>query len=638
MNIWIDFETYSDLDIRKVGLHKYISDKSTKVLCMAYAFNNDPVKIWVEGEAFPFTKIHAGDKLFAHNAEFEFLMLKKLKIKISVSNVVDTAAVAATYGYPRSLGKLCAALNMPEGKLDSGTRLINKLCKPQKKTKTNPTGVWTRKTAAEDFKKLYKYCIRDVEAMRGAMKRLPQQTLTPYEQKVWEHTALQNVRGVFIDVKKVKKIIKILHNFKKKKEAEFAGLVGNDIEGLTKVSQVAKFKDFLKLKGLDMESLDKASVDEALKNDIPNVCRKTLEIRKLISKSSTTKYKRMSGMAGYDNRVRGNLMYYGGHTGRFSGKGVQIQNLPRNTIDNPENLLKELEENKVKDVETACSDLIRSMIIAAEGTQLAVGDYSSVENVVLHWLAGDVSTLEDFKNGLDQYIVYSASRLNIDYDAVTKEQRGESKPDVLGLGFGGGYRALVNVAAGYGQELTRQEAQARVDFYRQKYHMIPKLWNLISRAVEKTVFTETSTTLQLKYVKLVFKFAKGYMFIRLPSGRYLTYPKVRLQSGKYEFSPSQVSYMHVKNSAWVRVSTFGGKLTENIVQAIARDLLVAGLLACEKKGYKVLASVHDEIISEVPESYKDIEKYCRTMCTLPTWARGIPLQADGYFSKYYKKG
>jgi len=648
--LWMDFETYSDLDIQKVGMHKYVAHPSFLAWCSAYAVNDDEVSLWVHPDQFPDKLLaslcDSGTKIYAHGAEFERCVLGRLGHDIPYKRFVDTASLAATFGYPRGLDAFCKAMGMPVSKDVNGKKLINKLCKPQKKTIKNVSGRWFPNTAPEYFDALYKYCVQDVVVMRDAVKRLPIDELSKLEQYVWGHTAIQNKRGIKIDIASVRNIRNKLITFKERKEWEFSEATCGSVET---PRQIENLKNFLYKMGLDIPNLRKETVDKYLDTPIPAVCREVLELRKQLAHSSVAKFRKMDQMCEYDGRIRGNLVYYGSHTGRFAGRGIQVHNLPRASVADPQAVIDDFNKLPYADLieiypnlnETA-SALVRPMITASIGRRLVVADYTSVENVVLHWAAGDAETTMDFRNGVDQYKTYSASRLGIPYDKVTKEQRAQSKPDVLGLGYGGGWRALISVAAGYGQVLPKGEAQSRVQFYRRKYHLIPKLWRNVFNCAKTAIATKSPQVLSTPTTRLEFRCAGGYLFILLPSGRRLSYPQVKLNAvwwikvkGKPVKMDSEISYMGVRNGAWLRIGTHPGMMVENIIQALARDLLTYGMMCAEHSGYKIVASVHDEAIAE--SACEDPNEFCELLCLRQPWAESIPLRADGYIADRYRK-
>jgi len=655
MKLWLDFETYCDLDIKKVGLYKYVKHHSFHVWCTGYAINDEPVLIQV----YPHIIAKNIDSylmdnsilIYAHGAEFEWQVLKRLGYNIPLQRFVDTMALAGTYGYPLQLDKFAKAVGLSHGKDSKGTRLINKLCKPQKRTVRNPSGRWYPDTAPKDFQSLYNYCKQDVKIMRDAVKLLPSDRLTPYEQYVWGHTLMQNERGIKIDKQAVKSIIHALQCFKKESETKLQKITSNQI---TTGKQVAKIKDFLWNRGVKIPNLQKDTINMYLNAEniiIPNICRCVLELRQQLAYSSVAKFEKMINMIENDGRVRGNIAYHVAHTGRWGGRGVQIHNLLREGHDNPELVLDRFIESYITakyfypNINEAASKLVRPVIISNDTTKLCVGDYTSIENVILHWIAGDEKTTQDFRNGLDQYKVYSAQRLNISYDEVTKEQRNQSKPDVLGLGYGAGSKALIGVAAGYGVHLSHVEAQNRVNYYRRHYKKIPQLWRSVYRRAKEAIVFKEFRLLITPTIRLEFKYDNGNLYIHLPSGRFLFYKEVKIDevwyvkidNKKVPFT-SEISYMGVRQNQWVRIATHPGMLVENIVQALARDCLAYGLLCVEQAGYPVLASVHDEIISEVPNTNEYyVEQMCDIMCTKRKWARDLPLSANGWEGHRYRK-
>lgn len=648
--LWADFETYCDLDIKKVGLYKYIAHPSFQPLCLGYAFDDEEVRLVINGDALsPRIRkalITPSVKIYTHNAEFEWCVLKWLDYDISLKRFVDTQALAGVFGYPLGLDKFCKAIGLSHGKDAKGTRLINKLCKLQKKTIKNPSGRWYPSTAPKDFQDLYEYCKQDVAVMRKAVKRLPRDELSTIEQYIWGHTIMQNSRGIKVDQQAIMRIRQHLQEFKKQGEQQLQIATGGSV---TTAKQVAKMKTFLNNQGVKIPDLAKETVEAYLKIAMPVKCRQVLKLRQQLAHSSIAKFDKMQQMMGKDGRVRGNLAYYVAHTGRFAGRGLQVHNLPRAQVENPEGVIADFSNlnyfeliEVYPDINATASKLIRPMITAEQGKKLLVADYSSIENVVLHWTAGDEKTTQDFRNGLCQYKVYSAARLGIPYDKVTKKQRTQSKPDVLGLGYGGGYRALISVAAGYGVQLGQREAQERVVFYRNKYKLIPQLWRKVFNKAKEAIVTKDPQILITPTVKLEFRCAGGYLFILLPSGRRLSYPQVKLDAlwyikvrGRQVPMSAEISYMGVKSGAWLRIGTHPGMLVENIIQAMARDLLVYGMLCAEQAGYKILMSVHDEAIAEGKQT--DIKEFCEYLCMRQPWAKTIPLRAEGYIAKRYRK-
>lgn len=658
---YIDFETYCDLDIKKVGAYKYVNHPSFHPWCMAYAFDDEPIQLWVNGNPISTTLynhiIYYNTFIYAHNAEFEWLVLNKIgcKEELNYKRFVDVMALAGTFGYPLSLDGFTKAIGLDHGKTAGSTRLLNKLCKRQKKTAFNTTGKWTPQTAPKDFEKLYDYCINDVKIMRQAVKRLPQDRLSKFEQFVWGHTVKQNSKGVCIDVETVKSIIHVMHEFKKRGEHELQIATGGSAQT---GKQVAKIKDFLWSVGVQIPDLTKDTVDNWINHNddpLPTEAAQVLRLRKQLAHSSTAKFERMLEME-IDSFIYGMLKYFGAHTGRYAGTGVQLHNLPRASlgsdfeIDLAIAVFNSCNYTKITwrypDINATASKLIRSMLIAKPEHKLIVSDYTSIENVLLHWCADDKKTIKEFKDKKDQYKTFASSRFKVSYDSVTKKQRQYAKPCILGLGYGGSVNALLGIATAHGVNMTYKQAEAEVKFYRyKKYPKIPKFWYAIYNKAVEAIATGDVQVFWNDNVKIEFRYENYYLKIKLPSGRTLWYPEAKLNyswiiivKGSPVQMTGKMSYMGVKNGQWMRVKTHPGGLTENIIQAMARDILVYGAMCAEQAGYPVLFSVHDELISETKnDKTHNINEFNKLICIRQSWAEDLPLHAAGYESQRYKK-
>lgn len=659
--LYVDFETYCDLDIKKVGAYKYVNHPSFHPWCMAYAFDDEPIQLWTYPSPFSYQllKVITSHKaiMYAHNAEFEWLVFNRLGFKeeLDYRHFVDVMALAGTFGYPLSLDGFTKAVGLSHGKTAGSTRLLNKLCKRQKKTAFNTTGKWTPQTAPKDFDKLYRYCINDVDIMRQAVKRLPQDRLSKFEQFVWGHTVKQNSRGVCIDINAVKSIILVLSEFKRRSERELQTATGGSVQT---GKQVAKIKDFLWSVGVRIPDLTVGTVTEYLNHDddpLPVEATQVLRLRKQLAHSSTAKFERMLEME-LDSFIYGMLKYFGAHTGRYVGTGVQLHNLPRASLGsesevelainwyNTKNLEYAIKYNP--DINATASKLIRSMIIAKLECKLIVSDYTSIENVLLHWCADDKKTVQEFRDKKDQYKTFASSRFKVSYDAVTKKQRQYAKPCILGLGYGGSVDALLGIATAHGVNMTYRQAEAEVKFYRyKKYPKIPKLWYAIYNKAVEAIATGDVQIFWNDNVKIEFRYENDYLKIKLPSGRTLWYPQAKLNhswtiivKGSPVQMTGKISYMGVKNGQWMRIKTHPGGLTENIIQAMARDILVYGAMCAEQAGYPILFSVHDELIGETKnDRTHNINEFNKLICTRQSWAESLPLNAAGYESQRYRK-
>lgn len=654
--LFLDFETYCDLPLDQVGTYKYVNHPSFHPWCACWAFNNGPVNLWRHGESLGILSDAMLDpdiKFVSYNAEFELAVINAAwpQYEVTSDKFIDVMALACTFGYPLNLDKFCAAIGSPTGKDKKGRALIKKLCVKQKPTAFNPDGRWFPDTAPEDFQDLYEYCAQDVLAMREAYNRLPAEKLSAMETLVWRHTVLQNQRGLPIDIKTVRHIRNVLLVYNKERRKELYSVTKGHVQT---GKQVKKIREFLHMQGVRLQNLQAGTVAKVLEKPerLPPVAIRVLELRQLLAHSSTAKFDRMF-LSEYLGRVYGNLAYHWAHTGRFAGRGMQIHNLPRATLDDPVATIEMIWDANYQafiaaypNVNATCSALIRPCIQASKGYKLIVCDYKSIENVILHWLAGDHKTLEDFRNGIDQYKRYASRRFKVDYDDVTKEQRTYSKPCVLGLGFGGAEGALIYVAKDYGIELDKKAAKVDVNFYRKVlYPMIPKLWYAIYNKAKTAIVSGDPQILILPYTRLEFRYAGGYLFILLPSGRRLSYPQARANDvwirtikGRPVQFEAGISYVGLKDNIWDRHGIHPGLMTENIVQGLARDVLCYGSLCAEQGGYPVLATVHDEIITETPDnSGYNIEELCELACTLRSWAKDMPISAEGYEANRYRK-
>ncbi len=656
--LFLDFETYCDLDIKKVGTYKYVNHSSFHVWCAAYTLENNPVRLWVEGESLPegleWAFKDSCVKILAFNAEFELAVINKRwpDLLVTSDKFIDVMALACTYGYPLNMGNLGKALGVSEdrGKDKKGKALIKKLCCLQKKTAFNTEGRWYPDTAPEDFKNLYDYCKQDVVAMREAYNRLPGEKLSALEHLIWKHTVLQNQRGLPIDVETVGSVRQLLRTYNADRLQELSDITGGEVQT---GKQVQKIRAFLSDQGMSVPNLQKETVAAVLADTtgLPPVAIRVLELRHLLAHSSTAKFDSMHYRE-LNGRVRGNLAYHWAHTGRFAGRGLQAHNLPRATLDDPEATIELVNRGDYYEICDAhpnvnwtCSALIRPCIKAPEGKKLIVVDYTSIENVLLHWLAGDTETLEDFRKGIDQYKKYASRRFNVPYDEVTKDQRTYAKPCILGLGFGGAFAALMKIARNYGLVLAVSTAKIDVKFYRKMYPKIPKLWYAVFAKAKEAIISREPQVLITQTTQVEFRYAGGYLFILLPSGRRIAYPSARandtwivtIKKKPVQFEAG-ISYIGLKNGVWGRHGIHPGLMAENIVQALARDTLCYGMLCAEQGGYPVVLSVHDEIVTEVPDnSGYTVEELAELACSLQSWSKDIPVSASGYEGYRYKK-
>lgn len=634
----LDFETYSELDLKKVGAYAYATHSSTRILCMGYKVDTQPAKVYIPESVDSYYGIYFDplDIHYAHNAMFDYLIWLHCGEKAGLpacpplERWVDTKALCARWTLPLSLEKAGEVLGLPIQKNPRGKTLIKKCCTPQK----TPT--------TEEFEELYEYCRTDVETMHQLVEHLPADHLSKEEQEIWLLTQRMNLEGAPIDVKAVEAILDYITKYQKEKIKILPALTDGAVNT---PGQVAKIKEFCESKGVALPDLKAETVIKTLKKkDLPDEVSALLKLRQELGRTSTAKYDKMrNNLQG--SRIKGNLEYYGAATGRWAGRGFQFHNLPRASITNPEERIAAfINGDPIDDPIGTASALIRPMIMAPPGHMLIVSDYSSIENRILAWLAGDETTLQLFREGGDQYIDMAATMYHCSPDKVTKAQRQVGKAAVLGCGYQMGAARFKGSAETYGVFVSEEEAQFTVNAYRSKYSLVVRMWKTLHKAALAAV---TGPGLEYTANGCGFKVIKdriGISWLRLmmPSGRALVYNSPTIQPGQYG---PEVTHMGMNSFSkkWSRMKLTPGRITENIVQALARDILAHGKLNVQKIMFevKLFLSVHDEaggIIDEDNIHPETLDRFNHRLCDKPKWAEGLPLEAEGYISKRYKKG
>jgi len=632
MNISIDFETYSECDIRKSGAYAYADHPTTEVLCLAWSVDDEPPELWTPNDPLPhrlFTLIEAGGAtVWAWNSFFEMgiwnLVLKWKPVPINQWR--DTAALAAAQAYPRALGKCGEALGL-EGdaaKSKRGKILIQRCCKPYRGERVRDPQL---------YKELYDYCLQDVVAEREIRKML--RNLRGLENDVWESDQKINWRGVRLDRDSIYNALEIIDKHSKTLNKEVYEITGGVLDN---TASRAKSLAWITSQAYSMTGYDKQSVEAAISDDnCPDNVKKFLEIRQALSKSSTKKYDAMKAVLGKDGRAHGILMYHGAATGRWSGRHFQPQNLPRPSIDDVDSVI---EQMKAKDPEKidiepmeAMSSCLRGMLIASEEHRLMCADYSSIEARALAWIADHDSVLKVFANGKDIYKFTAATMYRIPYEEVDKDQRFVGKVATLALGYQGGIRAFQKMAEVYGADVDEQQALKIRNDWREANDPIVKLWVSTERAARNAVSYKGKV---YKAAKGEFKWVKGDLLFKLPSGRILSFPEAKLVQGDRGMD---LVYSGMNNHIhrWGEIKAYGGSLVQSITQAVARDLLAEAVLRLEQSKYPVVLHVHDEIVADVPKGVGSLKDFEEIMCQLPVWAEGIPVEAEGYESERYRK-
>ena len=646
--LFIDIETYSDIDLAKCGVYRYVQSINFEILLFAYSIDKGPVHVVNVKEKEPIPeevlKVLTDNsvKKYAYNAVFERVCLSKhlgypVGMYLSPDGWFCDMIHAATLGLPLSLENVGIVLGLEKQKLSIGKSLIKYFCVPCNPTKTN--GYRTRNLPHHDREKwneFIEYNKRDVETEIEIHNRLSK---FPVLDQEWDNYHLNeriNDLGIMIDMDFVNHAIKCDEE-NQENNIEKAKM----ITGVDNPNSPKQLKEWLLEQGMiGVDSLSKADVQRLLKDATGNV-EEILRLRQDIAKSSVKKYIAMQNVVGKDSRARGLIQFYGANrTGRFSGRLIQVQNLPQNHLE-PLEEARELIRNEDLDailgrfgaVSTVLSELIRTAFIPKPGHRFIVSDFSAIEARVLAWLSGEEWRLELFKNGGDIYCK-SASKMfgvPVEKNGVNKELRQKGKIAELALGYNGGVNALKSFGA-VAMGIQESELKPMVDKWRAANPNIVRLWRMLDKVTKYVVTKRTS----YECYGLKFSYERGIMFIELPSGRRLAYCKPRL--GVNAFGSECITYEGIgTGKKWERIETFGGKICENIIQAVARDVLVESMMRLHKAGYWITMHIHDEVVLEVQDDVSSVEEVCRIMAITPNWAKDLPLNADGYECKFYKK-
>lgn len=671
--LFIDIEVRSPTSI-KHGVYAHADDPDAELLLVAYALGREPVRQWspAEGEPVP-ADLHKAltyhPALRAQNAAYERTVLaSKYSQDLRDPDIWRCDMVGALYkSLPGSLDKLGEIVGLPadKRKLAEGKRLVKLFCMPRKPTKNKPW-MWADHTNEPDKWALFKeYNRQDVETQRAIHYKLNRWPLPDTEQRIWELDQRINDRGLPIDMDLVRGAISVA-------ETQFTQLTEQlvSLTGLANPNSVQQLLGWLSSEGIEMPNLQKATVIKTLQDpSVTGTPRKVLEIRQTIAKASNKKYNALVNAVSPDNRLRGTFQFYGANrTGRWTGKIFQPHNLPRGYSDpkeiqlvrdllagkDPQNLLGLLTDD---DPLTAMSKVLRACVRAPKGYHLDVADLNAIENRVLGWIARCQSILDVHNNGLCPYKSFAAHWFRLPYDAITKAMRTLAKPPVLGCGYmlsagleietEDGNIELTGLRAyadSMGVTMDEDEAREAVDLFRTSYPEIPILWDELDQAFRDTIRSRRSN--RVGYV--TFHYDKPFVVIELPNKRCLFYHDARIlpRVPPWEWDKPNpktrptITYMgqHQQTKNWVRITTHPGKITENIVQAIARDVLAEGLLAADAMGFEIIGHVHDEIIACTPDgSPLTVRDLCDCMSRPLVWAPGLPLKAEGFQTVMYRK-
>lgn len=639
----LDLETYSDIDLVKCGVYAYVDSPSFEILLIAYCFDDDEVKIvdLALGDVMPQEVKEAllSDDVIktAFNANFERTCLSKyFDINLKANSWCCSAVQTSMLALPLSLESVGEVLGLNNKKMKEGKDLIKYFCCPCKSTKANGGRIRNLPIHDLDKWKIFKsYCIRDVEVESEIRNKLINYPISEKEMELYRLDQRINDRGILVDMDLVKRAV-LMDNLHK----EIITKRAYELTGLENPNSVTQLKEWFKSKGTQIESLSKATTEELI-NLSDGETLEMLKLRLLMSKTSVKKYEAIERSVCLDERVHGLLQFYGANrSGRWAGRLVQVQNLPQNHIkdlDLARNLVKDgnLEEMELLYGNTpkVLSELIRTAFIPKKGSRFIVADFSAIEARVLAYLAGEKWRLDVFKAHGKIYEASASAMFHVPIEQITKgsELRQKGKISELALGYGGSVGALISMGA-LDMGLKETELKELVSAWRNANPNITKFWWNIDKAAITVVKDKT----EARVGKIEFKYRSGILFIKLPSGRNLSYIKPRIQTNKFE--REGVTYEGIGESKkWVRIETYGPKLVENIVQAVSRDLLAEAMLRLDKAGYEIVMHVHDEVVIEAPFNKGSLKEVCEIMAITPGWSKGLSLRADGYECNYYKK-
>lgn len=654
-NLFIDVETYSSVDIKESGAYKYIESPDFEIFIIGYALDDGPVKIvdLAQGEEMPeeFEEalLDPDCVKVAHNAVFERLSFKRIGYNVPAEQWYCTSVKAAYCGLPLSLDGVSKALNLTDKKLDTGKALIKYFSCPCKATRVN--GMRTRnypEHAPEKWEMYKEYNKYDVLAEREIFKRLEAYIIPDIERKMYVLDQNINDRGILVDMELAESAIAVDNTYTSILTQHAQQLTG--LENPNSPVQIRQWVE--KTTGCVVMSLSKETMPDLMKEfaDYPDVIE-LLNIRKKLSKTSIKKYYAMLNCAMKDHRVRGTFQFYGANrTGRWAGRLLQLQNLSKNHISHievPREMIRARDWESVEmmydDVADILSQLVRTALIASPGKVFSVADFSAIEARVISWLANEKWRMDVFHGDGKIYEATGAKMFNVPISAITKGSvlRDKSKISELALGYEGSLGALKRMG-GERMGLSDTEMMSLVHKWRSANPAIVDMWKEIDEASKEAVRYQRPVSCTCR--NIIFDCNGEFMTIQLPSGRKLFYygPKFKDKKIGRSTMPTQVlCYQGVvqETKQWGEIDTYGGKLTENIVQAISRDLLGNSMLNLEANDYHPVCHIHDEVLCEVPEENAQAyyEEMASIMGTPPEWASDLPLRADGYTTPFYLK-
>jgi DNA polymerase len=670
----IDFESRSTVDLRKSGVYPYATDPTTDLWCMAYALNDEPVKVWTPGEPVPEEIRYALDEGYdfrAWNAAFERIMWHCIaRDRYNFPTVprprwVCSAVEAAAMSLPRHLSAAAKALKIPEQKDDTGYRLMLQMAKPRRPRKTeNPKDGPYWWGTPDRIARLKAYCQQDVEVERAIARRL--RPILPRERDYYLLDQWANDKGVLIDTKLVRALKALAEEAVADANNKLIDITSGRVTAVTKVQDI---RGWLAEQGLDLPDLTKQTVADLLAlpmsmDSLEEAVREVLTIRQDAGKTSVAKLNSMLLCLCKDERARGLLQFSGANTGRWSGRLIQPQNFPRPTEKDVERHIPQVLEGDYAGlaaletpVMVTVSNLLRSCFIAAPGNRFMCADFKAIEGHVTAWLAGQEAGMMTYEEMAGAIFDMDPADVGEDSD-----ERHVGKTAVLGCGFGMGWKKYGDtVKLWTGVVLEDDMSKAVVDTYRERNHLIVSLWRDLEDAALAAVKNPGVKFYAGRRDCITYVVRNQFLWCKLPSGRLLCYPQPRIEpyvwgrvgdvTSKHHIgrrppgfkadSPPEdaveVSITDPVTRQWGRRSLYGGLQTENIVQATARDLMAAAMLRVQNAGYPVVLTVHDEVLAEVPNDHGNLDEFMALMSERPAWASHIPVTVTGWEGRRYRK-
>ena len=639
----IDIETFSDVDLPKCGVYAYSDSPRFEILLFAYAFDDEPTQVvdLARGEQLPNRVLSALEDetviKTAFNAAFERTCISRyLGRQLSPASWQCTAVQSAMLAMPLTLDGVGEVLSIKRKKLKEGVSLLRYFSMPCKPTKANGGRTRNRPEDAPELWERFKaYCIRDVDAEREIRQKMHNYPIPDSEMELYRLDQEINDRGIMVDQRLAAQAVRCDAEFKARATTQ-----ARQLTGLSNPNSLAQVKGWLAKRGIEVDSLDKKAIKGLLPQATGEV-RQMLELRLLLGKTSVKKYEAIQRSVCSDGRVHGLLQFYGANrTGRWAGRLVQVQNLPQNHIPDlalARSLVKRGEFDQVEmlydSTPGVLSELIRTAFVPKPGCRFIVADFAAIEARVLAWFSGEQWRLDTFQQGGDIYCASASKMFHVPVEkhGQNAHLRQKGKIAELALGYGGSVGALTSMGA-LDMGLAEEELQPLVDQWRGANPHIVKFWWDVDAAAVKAFRAKT----EVRLGALCFSCRSGMLFITLPSGRRLSYVKPRMLPNR--FGRESLTYEGVgENKKWSRIETYGPKLTENVVQGTARDLLALAMLRLRNAGFEIVMHIHDEAVVEVPDGVSSVDEICRIMSEAPAWAAGLPLRADGYECEFYRK-